>query len=188
MSTEFINLSEIYLPTAGGSIDGDVEIGGALTVNDGTGAGTTYDLAYEISQLRAENEELKAAWDSVSPVILYNNPSGTSEAITLSESAANFSYIDIVYAKLDSGSGGYNTCRVYDPDGKRASFNQINPVASSNVFQIVFSKLDISGTSITWDARGCTINISAVYGSTGSFSGIGYDEGKQLVYKVVGYR
>lgn len=78
MSTEFINLSEIYLPTAGGSIDGDVEIGGALTVNDGTGAGTTYDLAYEISQLRAENEELKAAWDSVSQASDYIVSEGTS--------------------------------------------------------------------------------------------------------------
>ena len=66
MSTEFINLSEIYLPTAGGTIDGDVEVGGAITVNDGSGAGTNYDVAYEISQLKAENEELKAAWDSVS--------------------------------------------------------------------------------------------------------------------------
>lgn len=59
-NTEFINLSEIYLPTAGGSIDGDVEVGGALQVNDGSGAGTNYDVAAEIA-------ELKSAWDSVSP-------------------------------------------------------------------------------------------------------------------------
>ena len=69
LNTEFINLSEIYLPTAGGSIDGDVEVGGALQVNDGSGAGTNYDVAHEITELKAENEELRAARDSISQAL-----------------------------------------------------------------------------------------------------------------------
>lgn len=56
----FINLNELYVPTTGdGTIDGDLEVSGNLTVNDGSGEGTTYDVAAEIT-------ELKDAWDSVS--------------------------------------------------------------------------------------------------------------------------
>lgn len=87
-NTEFINLSEIYLPTAGGSIDGDVEVGGALQVNDGSGAGTNYDVAHEIT-------ELKAAWDSVSrdyivERITWVNPSATNEVYNVEKWASGF--------------------------------------------------------------------------------------------------
>lgn len=81
-NTEFINLSEIYLPTAGGSIDGDVEVGGALQVNDGSGAGTNYDVAAEIA-------ELKSAWDSVSRIF------GTSYKLTTTiDAGSNYSSVN----------------------------------------------------------------------------------------------
>lgn len=127
-------------------------------------------------------------FEKLEPVVLYDNASGANGTITLKETAANFSRIDVMYAKLDNGSGGYNTCRVYDPDGKRASFNQINPVASGNIFQTVFSKIVISGTSITWDAKGCNINLKAPIGGIPSFEGVSWDEGQQRIYKIVGYR
>ena len=121
--------------------------------------------------------------DAYGAHVLYDNASGTTGTITLAETAANFAFIDIMYAKLDNGSGGYNTCRVYDPNGKRASFNQINPVSSANVMQIVFSKVVISGATITWDSLGSTIN---VYNNT--INNMNWEERQQLIYKVVGYR
>lgn len=51
MSNEFVNLNEIFLPTIGGDIEGDLEVNGALTVNDKSGNGTTYDVADEIAKL-----------------------------------------------------------------------------------------------------------------------------------------
>lgn len=53
------SFNDIYVPNTGGSIEGDLEVSGNLTVNDGSGEGTTYDVASEIT-------ELKSAWDSVS--------------------------------------------------------------------------------------------------------------------------
>lgn len=55
----FVNLNEVFLPNTGGTVNGDVEVEGAMTVNTGNGDGTTYDVAAEIA-------ELKSAWDSVS--------------------------------------------------------------------------------------------------------------------------
>lgn len=59
MSNEFVNLNEIFLPTTGGDIEGSLDVNGALTVNDGSGEGTSYNVAEKIS-------ELESAWDSVS--------------------------------------------------------------------------------------------------------------------------
>lgn len=67
MSTEFVSLNEVFLPVTGGDIEGSLDVNGLLTVNDKSGNGTVYDVADEIAQLRAENEELKVALDSVSP-------------------------------------------------------------------------------------------------------------------------
>lgn len=47
------NLSEVFLPTVGGTVRGDVEINGAIVVNDGSGEGSTYDVADEITGLKA---------------------------------------------------------------------------------------------------------------------------------------
>lgn len=116
---------------------------------------------------------------------LYDNSSGTTGTITLSSSLANYAYVDIMNAKLDGDSGGYNVCRVYSPSGKRASFNQINYVRSANTIQTVFSKILMSGTSITWDVPGAIFGITTTSGAVG---GISAGEGAQLIYKIVGYK
>lgn len=152
---------------------GGCTVAGALTANTATVTGT----------LKTNSGTVYGAHT------LYDNSSGTTGTITLSSSLANYTYVDIMYAKLDSGSGGYNVCRVYSPNGKRASFNQINPVSSSAVFQVVFSKIVMSGTSITWDATGCYINIGApTSNGTGSIGSIHWAEAKQLIYKIIGYK
>ena len=55
------SFNDVYVPNTGGDITGDLEVSGNLTVNDGSGEGTTYDVAAEIT-------ELKDAWDSVSQI------------------------------------------------------------------------------------------------------------------------
>ena len=53
----WVNLNDVYVNQTGGTIAGDLSVNGALTVNDGKGTNTTYNVANEITTLR----------DSVSP-------------------------------------------------------------------------------------------------------------------------
>lgn len=115
-------------------------------------------------------------------VILYDNAAGTNDAITLSESAADFEYIDVYYGKLDGTSGGYAYTRVYNPDGKRVVFQQVN-TPPYNV-QIITSKILINANSVTWDVRGMTLT----YNTRNSAWSYGAEENRQLIYRVVGYR
>lgn len=48
----WVNLNDVYVNQTGGAIAGDLSIGGALTVNDGKGTDTTYNVANEITTLR----------------------------------------------------------------------------------------------------------------------------------------
>jgi uncharacterized repeat protein (TIGR02543 family) len=122
------------------------------------------------------------ALSTASVVSLYNNTSGTSSTITLSETAANFTYLEIYYGKLDSTSGGYSSVKVHNPNGKRVVFSQSN--SPSPYMQLVWSKVLISGTSLTWEVSGGYLNW---YVKNNTYSS-GWDEGKQLIYKVVGYK
>ena len=115
-------------------------------------------------------------------VVLYDNAAGTNNTITLSESAADFEYIEIYYGKLDGTSGGYAYTRVYNPDGKRVVFQQVN-TPPYNV-QIITSKILVSNDSVTWDIRGMTLTYNV---QTGAWS-YGGEENRQLIYRVVGYR
>lgn len=58
----WVNLNDVYVNQTGGTIAGDLSVNGALTVNDGKGTNTTYNVANEITTLR----------DSVSQIS--NNP------------------------------------------------------------------------------------------------------------------
>lgn len=48
----WVNLNDVYVPTNGGSVNGDLEVKGTLTIDDKTGNNTTYDVANEITALR----------------------------------------------------------------------------------------------------------------------------------------
>ena len=116
------------------------------------------------------------------PVILYNNASGATGTIPLSESAANFDYIEIFGGKLDGDNGGYTSVKVYDPNGKRASLVQVNYISSLGVFQTVATKILINGTRISVELDGIyNVNSSGILELTPH-------ENKTLIYRVVGYR
>lgn len=53
----WVNLDNVYVNKTGGAINGNLSVGGALTINDAKGSGHTYNVANEITTLR----------DSVSP-------------------------------------------------------------------------------------------------------------------------
>lgn len=117
-----------------------------------------------------------------SPVILYDNPTGGLDSISLSESAANFAYIEIFGGKLSEGEGGYTSVKVYNPNGKKAILTQTNYSDSANVFQTVMARMLINGTRISVEVDGFyNLNKSGI-------SEVSAHENKLLIYRVVGYR
>jgi len=48
----WVNLNDVYVNKTGDTIAGDLSVGGTLTVNNGKGTNTTYNVANEITTLR----------------------------------------------------------------------------------------------------------------------------------------
>lgn len=112
--------------------------------------------------------------------VLYDNTSGTNGTVTLSETAANFSYIDIYYAKGTDGTQ-YKHERVLNPNGKTVSL--ITGYWSSNELILLYQKtVTISGTSITVGGHGRL----AIDGSGGNT--ISNSTNYISIYKVVGHK
>ena len=59
----WVNLNDVYVNQTGGTIAGDLSINGALTVNDGKGTNTTYNVANEITTLRDSVSQCKLLWN-----------------------------------------------------------------------------------------------------------------------------
>lgn len=78
---------------------------------------------------------------------LYNNTTGSNNAITLSESADNFTYLEIFYRTNDNY---YNSTKIYQPNGKIAHLGADYPYLSSKGYSYTKkTAVQISGTSIT---------------------------------------
>lgn len=109
---------------------------------------------------------------SYGPQVLYSNASGTNGTITLSETAANFSYFEIYF-----WGDGYDIIKVYNPNGKKAALFSGN--ASGGTVYMYYSGINISGTSITWSDH---------YWAWGTSTLTVQTTGNGKIYYVVGYR
>ena len=80
---------------------------------------------------------------------LYENAEGSSGTITLSESAANFEYLEIYYLSTSDSGTGYaqNSTRVYKPNGKSAWLS--TGYCGPSDFNVKLCSVLISGTQIT---------------------------------------
>lgn len=86
-----------------------------------------------------------------SGTVLYNdsNGTGTNSTVTLSESAANFDYLEIYYY----ASSLHKSEKIYSPNGKKVDLS-INAYYQdgNNLYQYFYTKImNISGTSMTVD-------------------------------------
>ena len=83
------------------------------------------------------------------PYVLYENSSGTSSNITLSDDVNNYEYIEIYYLSSSDGGTGYaqSSTKVWQPNGKTA-FLSTGYVDTSN-FNVKVVVVMLSGTSIT---------------------------------------
>ena len=79
------------------------------------------------------------------PVQLYNNTSGTTGTVALSQSAANFTRLRVFFTAANAGCG---STEIWSPNGK--DFTCIGAsAATSTIAQFEFCKCHINGTSIT---------------------------------------
>ena len=83
------------------------------------------------------------------PTQLFSSSAGTIGTITLSESAANFTYLEIFYT--DNNGRQPNSIRIYSPNGKYVSLSCIEPSTSGSDPSVYIrsSGWTISGTSMT---------------------------------------
>jgi len=80
------------------------------------------------------------------PKTLYNNSSGTTGTVTLSETAANFNYLEIFYC--DNHNNQIQSKTLPSPNGKQISLDNLEPGDKAEAYQRV-SSYTISGTNIT---------------------------------------
>ena len=108
--------------------------------------------------------------------VLYNNTTGDAGTITLSDSAANYTYIEIFYRDYDSV---YNYTKVYSPNGKTVSLIS----AYSNWSTLVASKVSwkyINGSTIsTTGSAEWNSSPNTIYGE---------EYTKMYIVRVVGYK
>lgn len=143
----------------------------------------TDDDLNEIKQVVNDNadelDENTTNIEGLQGTILFENEDGVNTNIVLSESAVNFNYIEIFYARKGS-STIFSSVKVENPDGKyvQLSFNH-SPV--STTMQIYGSRLYINGTTINREQ-----NTMFQMNNTGFIS---MSTPTDLnIYKVVGYK
>lgn len=88
------------------------------------------------------------SWIRQFEVSLYNNTSGSTGTITLTESVENFEYIEIFYTDNNNKVGG--SCKVYSPQGKTLSLSVIEAGSAVTTYFRRTSYV-VSGTTITPD-------------------------------------
>lgn len=112
---------------------------------------------------------------SSNEVVLYDNETGSNATITLSETSANFKYLEIF---CKSGDNTHTSVKVYKPDGKRATVVS-GWFGSAAYFKL--SVLTISGNTIA-----LIKNASEITGS--NRCNTGGNVNAMYITRVVGYR
>ena len=111
--------------------------------------------------------------------VLYDNSSGTTGTVTLSESAANFSYLEIAYTK---NGQIYSTGKIPSPNQKKIYLQIGQWFGFVNSVQMGYEACTVSGTSIT---RGTYYFMNT---STGGGVSAGNATNDIAIIKVTGYR
>lgn len=158
--------------------------------NDGAWVFQTAYATYTTNATRiAHRGYVNGSWTSWSyvpegtgPISLYDNANGTTGTVTLSETSANFKYLEIFYMKNNSytSTKTIHSVKVHNPNGKKVSLVW-GAVESSSVTQVQVATKTISGTSITHNNAGY-INGTATSASSSMNANEFY------ITKVVGYK
>jgi hypothetical protein len=79
--------------------------------------------------------------------VLYNSAGGTAGAVTLSDSAENYTYLEIFYRS--SGDNACGSVKVFSPNGKLVHLGAIHYIADYDYAK--FALVNVSGSMITFN-------------------------------------
>ena len=108
-------------------------------------------------------------------VVLYDNPTGSSGTITLSDSSANYTYLEIFYRNNDNI---YSSLKVYQPNGKQITMMS-NWASGANGMYLKGDRGTISGKTITINS-----STQVFLGGSVNVAGGNY----HFITRVVGYK
>jgi hypothetical protein len=129
--------------------------------------------AVNATNLNQMQTNIENAINALNPVVLYNNTSGTTGTVTLSETAANFQYLEIFFDAY-----GYKSVRVFSPNGKNAL---LQGITYADTLYHLWKNVLISETSITVSNEYRV----AVYNDTVA---VQQNTNQVKIYRVLGYR
>ena len=92
------------------------------------------------------NNSLEVNGVCISGQVLYNSANGTAGTVTLSDSAENYTYLEIFYRS--SGDNACGSVKVFSPNGKLVHLGTIHYIADYDYAK--FALVNISGSMITF--------------------------------------
>lgn len=128
------------------------------------------------------SDGVRGSWRRLAdaPVVLYDNASGTTGTVQLSESTANFNYLEIFYARKSSVVQ-FESVKVYSPNSKSIGLS-LNYSNGGDTSQYYSKIVTISGTNIA-----VTREIATT--ANGTYGTVSVAESTVInIYKVIGYR
>lgn len=91
--------------------------------------------------------------DVLKGIVLYDNVDGTTDTITLSDSVANYNYVEVFYKA--TGHSTYQSVKIYSPNGKTASLT--TGLQSSGFIRVDANRLTLNDTTATFYDGGYAI-------------------------------
>lgn len=138
------------------------------------------ELAMQINSRNTQHIKIHNEIEAkITETVLYENQTGTTEDITLTESAENFSYIEIFY------KSSYNQCssvKVYSPNNKHLLLSSFNVFQTDGTVVGQSRVVTISETNISTSGEG------KLFGEWWSWDNSIKSINRIYITRVVGYR
>ena len=120
-------------------------------------------------------------YNAIVGTVLYNNTSGEASNVLLSDSVANYTYIEVFYC--DNNGNGYSSVKVYQANGKNIDLSIVEAGGTLGYTYIRRTGYDISTTSIV--PQTANMGYALITGNTVSTTtGTNY----LRIVRVVGYK
>lgn len=119
--------------------------------------------------------------NKIKGTILFENVSGIGSGtdITLSETSANFDYLEIFYGR-SSTENTLSSVKIENPDSKQFGMSIIY-ASRDTLLQLYGARMRISGTNVTWSGSTVTTITGTSINSTSETDVL-------KVYKIIGYK
>ena len=92
-------------------------------------------------------------WADINGQVLYDNSTGTNGTVTLSDSAANYDYLEI-YFRINDSTDYKNSVKIYSPDNALVPLSY--PLVATN------------GTAIYWKTKTVRVSGNSIFSSDGN--------------------